>query len=241
MKSFKSYLFEFNNLFDNINFYPSREIPLLQIADIISGTIRRIYERVDTTELLEIFNYPSVPLEEWPPNFSKRINIDELDKNERLDEFIRVKALHNARNFIEKNLGNDNLELNEQALAVRFLLYRYFENPSEYIFRIEIAKYLTLITDINYSEHYISSNIISKIRDAGVIISSTERGIKIPYSYNDILDWITRVDSQIVPYLKRVEFIRDELLIASKNEFDIINLSVFPELGKYLKNKKQFS
>ncbi len=240
MKSFKSYLFEFNNLFDNINFYPSREIPLLQIADIISGTIRRIYERVDTTELLEIINYPSVPIEEWPPNFSKRINIDELDKNERLDEFIRVKSLHNARNFIEKNLGNDNLELNEQALAVRFLLYRYFENSSEYIFRIEIAKYLSLITDINYSEHYISSNIISKIRDAGVIISSTERGIKIPYSYNDILDWITRVDSQIVPYLKRVEFIRDELLLASKNEFDIINLSVFPELGKYLKNKKQF-
>ena len=61
---------------------------------------------------------------------------------------------------------------------------------------------------------------------ATITICALPGWIKIPYSYNDILDWITRVDSQIVPYLKRVEFIRDELLLASKNEFDIIN-SVF--------------
>jgi Protein of unknown function (DUF3800) len=239
MEKFKSYLFGFNNLFDSIDFQPSSELPLLQIADIISGTIRRIYDKSDPVELFEIINYPSVPIEEWPPNFSKEINISALEANEKFDEFIRMTSLNSAKVFIEKYLGSENSELNEQALAVRYLLYRYFENSSDYVYRIEIAKYLNLVADVSYSEHQISSNIISKIREAGVIIASTERGIKIPYSYNDIYEWITRVDSQVVPYLKRVEYARDEFLIASQNEYDIIDHDRFPDLGAFLTNKKQ--
>lgn len=237
MKSFKTYLFDFNNLFNTVEFYPSADIPLLQISDFISGTVRRIYQNLDPVELLKIINYPSVPIEEWPPNFSKEIDLSGLSNEDKYDEFIRKTSIDGAKTFIQDNLGNENSELNEQALTLRYLLFRYFENTEEYVFRIEIAKYLTLVTDSTFSEHNVSSKLIAKIRDANVILVSTDKGIKIPNSHKDILSWIGRVDSQVVPYLMRVEHARNEFLIASKNEFDIINEEIFPSLSRYLSNK----
>ncbi|MBI1932403.1 MAG: DUF3800 domain-containing protein [Ignavibacteriales bacterium] len=238
MESFKSYLFGFNNLFDDINFEQSSKVPLLQIADFLSGSVRRIYEKDDPIELLELINYPNAPIEEWPPNFSRKSNFSELEGQDKFDEFIRSAALNSAKRFVESNLGSEKKELNEQALAVRYLLYRYFENSSEYVFRLEIAKYLNLVANSNYSEQQISTNIISKVRESGVVIASTDKGVKIPFSYIDIFEWISRVDSQVTPYLKRVEYARDEFLLASKNEYDIIDHKVFPELGGYLIIKK---
>ncbi|MBI9060260.1 MAG: DUF3800 domain-containing protein [Labilibaculum sp.] len=236
MESFKTYLFDFNNLFNSVEFYPSTDIPLLQIADFIAGSVRRVYLKSDPISVLEIINYPSVPIEEWPPSFSRDIDVDALADSEKFDEFIRQTAIDGAKYFIENNLGSEDEELNNQALALRFLLFNYFEDSNKYIYRAEIAKYISIITDTVYTEPNVSAKLISKIRDAGILLVSTDKGIKIPHSNEDMINWIKRVDSQIVPYLKRVENARNELLIESKNEFDIVKDEIFPSLSSYLSN-----
>lgn len=240
MQGFKDYIFEFNNLFNTVEFTPSQENHLLQIADMISGSIRRVYNQNDDIEVLQFIKYSSSPVEEWPPKVIDKIPLEELSENEQYDKLIRVVSINLARKFVEENLGSDDFEKHTQALALRYLILKYFENPFEYVYRIEIANYLTLVTGETFNEHSLSAKVISKVRDSNVIISSSEKGVKIPHNYQDILTWINRVNTLVVPYLQRVDNARDELLIASKSKLDILDTSKFPELKSYLLKASKF-
>lgn len=235
MKSFENYIYSFSNLFNKFQFRPSKEIPLLQIADVIAGSIRRIYRGDDPSELLDILNYPSFSLEEWPPSFNRFVQPTSNTSSEKNNVLIRQIALNCAKEFIESNLSSLDKTTQLQAEAINYLLRKYFEDSHQYIFRAEIADYLSNISGENISEHVLSTQILAPARDAGVIIASTDRGVKIPYDSNDFREWINRVNSQIVPYLKRLEKARNTILIASNNQFDIVSLSLFPDLFKYIK------
>jgi hypothetical protein len=77
--------------------------------------------------------------------------------------------------------------------------------------------------------------VLAPARDAGVILASTDEGVKIPFRVKDLRDWIGRANGQVVPYLQRIEEARNKLLIASHNDYDIIDPELFPDLAKYLR------
>ena len=85
------------------------------------------------------------------------------------------------------------------------------------------------------SEEIVSRAILAPARDAGVLLCSTEKGVKIPYSSQDVADWMERISSQVVPYLRRLEKARSGILIASHNEYDIVDPDRFAALADYLR------
>ena len=232
MKSFVNYIKSQGNLFENIIFKPSQEEPLLQISDVIAGSIRRVYMGQDPINSLEILGYPSLAIEEWPPNVRKFSEYIPDEENE-FNILIREIALRRARDFIEKNIDTDDLDLRTQAEVVRFLLIKFYEDPTQYVYRNEIENYLKSISiECNYR------TILSKLRDNNVIICSSEKGVKIPFDSNDISQWIHRANSQIVPYLKRISKVQMDLLIASHSKYNIVNKEEYPELSKLLNEIK---
>ena len=84
------------------------------------------------------------------------------------------------------------------------------------------------------SEWMLRSKVIAKIRDAGVFVASTNKGIKIPYSVHDLRDFVYSVNSKVVPYLHRLEICRDYFKRATEGEFDIVDEQEFPKLYSYL-------
>ena len=231
MAGFIKYINSDENLFTKIEYRKCKDEPILQISDIIAGTLRRIFMKEDPKELLAALNYPNIPIEEWPP--STLWYQEESNDLSKYDDLIRNYSLSQARTFLQSIDPCDDIELLSQSLTLRFLLQKFYIDPTKYIFRNEIIEYLK-DEGIEISEQVLSTTILAKLRDEGLLLASTDKGIKIPYNTYDIKEWIDRSESQIVPYIKRIERVSYSLLLATNNEYDIVKSNNNSELMKYL-------
>lgn len=238
MDSFKSYMEEQATLFDRFEFAPSSDVPLLQIADVVAGSVRRVYMHEDPFELLSILGYPSAPIEEWPPTASWD---EDTDLATEFDEAITGIALRAAREYVETHLVSTDEDDLLRAYALRYLLFRFHQNPEEYVLRAEVVAYLQQAIGVSIAEQTLSIKIFADARDKGVIVASTDKGVKIPFGARDLHAWMSRTESQVAPYLRRVEAARRCILIASNNQHDIVDPASFPELSKYLRGIAEFS
>lgn len=234
MQRFEKYILHFSYLFNLFKFVASRDVPLLQITDVIAGSIRRIFLGDDPNELMDILNYPNFPLDMWPPSFDRRIQSTDDGTTDVNDVVVRLAAINSAKEFIENHLLSDDESERIQGRAIEYLLRKYIEDFDQYIYRGEVASYLSDLSPHDISEQYVTTNIIAPARDNGVIIVSTENGYKIPHSCADCLKWTEHVKSQAIPYLQRLEKARSKLLIATNGRFDIVDRNLYPDLYLYL-------
>lgn len=237
MNNFIKYINSKGSLFDRVSFVASHDEPLLQISDIIAGSIRRIYSGDDSKDLLNFLDYPLAPIEEWPPADKKYYDFIEESPYKEYDALIRKIALNSARKFIQENADSSDIEIIQIVETIRYLLTKFYEDPNEYVFRDEIIDYLRT-RDIEISDRVLSTNVLAKARDEGILITGTEKGIKIPFDSSDLFNWVNRINSQVVPYLNRLQQARNDFLLASQNDYDIVQENLFPELFRYLQNGK---
>ncbi len=220
MESFKDYIDKRMQFFSTFSFQPSSEVPELQIADVISGSVRRAYKGDDSFEALTELGYPAIPIQHWPPT---RV-VDEVSAEAPGSEsdLVRRLAVEKARSFILNYAESSEDDRKLQVRSLRYLLHEYYVDPSRFFSRAEIARSISPGTG-RVSDDYMSRNVISKLRTEGVLLVSTDAGLKIPYSMDDIRQWLTRVSTQVVPYLSRVELARQSILVRSENRIDILS------------------
>jgi hypothetical protein len=232
MNSFDKYISLETPLLESFRFISSQETPLIQIADVIAGSVRRIYDGNDSESLIPDHSHNRLVIEEWPPREAAQ---DQIMISKDIDLVIRTVSLRNARLYVEKMMLGDDLDSILKANAIRYLLWRFELNPYEYVHRQEITDHIyeTSGTAINPSQ--LTSNVFADARDSDVIIASSDSGVKIPYVAADLRRWMARTESQIAPYLRRAGKARNTILIASAHEHDIASEDSFPELSRYLK------
>jgi hypothetical protein len=127
MRGFKEYILDSRYLFYQFEFRASQTVALLQITDVIAGSIRRIFLGDDPYELLSALNYPHFPLDMWPPRFDPHIKaIDSTITSN--DMLIRRVAINSAKEFIEDHLPSDDKLEQLQGWAVEYLLRKYVED-----------------------------------------------------------------------------------------------------------------
>lgn len=107
-------------------------------------------------------------------------------------------------------------------------------DPQEYVYRAELASHIREYTGVPMTDQTLSQSILAPVRDAGLLISSTDKGVKIPARVRDLREWIDRATGQIVPYLRRVEKARTTILLESQNKHDIVDPESYPALSRYL-------
>lgn len=234
MKSVEDYLRKRGELFDRLSYLPSKDSPLLQVADVIAGTIRRVFEGNDPTELLTYLGYPSMPIEVWPPVATGSASTPACGTNEKSEDAVRSLAVRQARRFVEDNLDSSDLDDRVRAEAIRFLLRRLYEDPTEYVYRDEVVSHVKSVTGVALTVSALTTSVLADARDDGVIIASTDRGVKIPYSIADLAAWVKRVEAQTVPYLQRLGSARRLILTATHSSLDIVTNAEFPVLAHYL-------
>ncbi|MBT7789283.1 MAG: DUF3800 domain-containing protein [Calditrichaeota bacterium] len=234
MSGFSDYITNKNDLFEQSEFESSKKEPLLQIADVVAGSIRRVFNGQDSNDLIRMLNYSSMSIEKWPPSPSSFYTGKTGNQNDRFNDLVRTIAIQSARKFVENNLNSELEEMKMKAQCVRYLLYRYYENPKGYVRRGEVTEHLNSLHGCNYSPHSLSTKILGPVKDDDVIIISTDKGIKIPFDTSDIEEWVSRVDSQVVPYLKRLSLVRKLFIDATDAKYDIVEKDVFPDLLDYL-------
>jgi hypothetical protein len=233
MASFEKYISSETSLLECFQFLRSQETPLIQIADVIAGSVRRIFEGKDHASLMPDHGHKSLVIEEWPPREAAQ---DELLATQDVDLVVRSISLRNARLYVEKMMLSDDSESILRANAIRYLLWRFEMNPTEYIHRQEIVDHIYGICSTTLNPAQLTTRVFADARDNNVIIASSDGGVKIPFAADDLRRWMSRTESQVAPYLRRAGKARNTILIASDHRHDIASEDAFPELSRYLRH-----
>lgn len=238
MESFKSYLQSKyqKELFDHedFTFVSSEKHPLVQAADIIGGTLLRVYSGKDDAKLLDLLSESAIIIERWPPSNEYTDVLTGLDQDERFNHLVAQQSIMLAREFIRDNLNSDNQDTESQVETLRYLLYRYELNPSLYIHAQRILDHVNSYRAEKASIQSFRMMVIARLRSRGVIIASSNKGYKIPNTTTDIGDFVSLVQGQVLPYLRRLDKAREHLLLASQGEYDIVKAEQYPQLLRCL-------
>ncbi len=209
----------------------------VQLADIITGTIARCYETTKLSaqkqDFLELLRSKITDIRFWPPE-QKIISFTKKEHS-AYDKSIAELSISLAEQQIAKYSSSNIPAEIHQATCLRYLVF-YFRNinADKYIPTFELINNIEAIKGGKITMHYFRSKIIAKLRDRGILISSSSKGYKLPSCISDLTDFVSHSNSYIQPMIDRIFVCRNMVKLATKNSVDILDN---PDL-KYLNELK---
>lgn len=190
--------------------------PLLQIADFISGTVRRCLESHDSNDAFDELSEVILTLEVWPRSKKYRILDEDVSG---LDSKIEEHCTAVSLEFLDR--CEDKL-LRE---SVVFLLNSHTGDKDNFIYGDRLLEYLGKLglIDAQKDKTWLQQKIIAPLRNEGVPIAASPSGYKIPRSQADLRDFITFVSHKTLPYLKKVNDMRVALSHSLGNAYDMLD------------------
>lgn len=245
MQSFSAYVKEKStplNLFGERDFYfeNSTNHVMIQVADIISGTLSFVFEEnkksKDQPKYLEILDQLILKIEYWPKDIDNYI-FAENAVNKEYDHKIAELSFKQAQQFLHINKDSDDEDIINQIIVLKYLCFRFINNQKrKYISTKELKNQLRYKNSTEISTHYFRTKIIAKLRDANVLISSSPKGYKIPANEAELYDFINHGTSVIIPMLSRLKRCRDTVKVATLNEVDLFDHTEYSSLKKFFED-----
>jgi len=218
----------------NFRFGNSADYPLIQIGDMIAGSIARTYEGLDSYKILAPLHDQTIIIEEWPPKYPHLITSSELNELGEIDLIVRKQSVRMASQFIDDNSMKDDPIVEARVAAIRYLLYHFRSvDPEEYLVTDVLLNHLTNM-GYNISMPTLRSKVIGYLRDNSIFIVSSNKGIKIPFDTMELVQFTKQVQSRVMPYLNRLRIIRNHFLLSSEGEFDMVDNETFPSLNRII-------
>ena len=236
-ESFKKYVREHQplNLFNeySFNYIDSKDSLLVQLADIIGGTINKVYIDLNAPNYMEMLKGKIICTSEFPrkttPYFAS-----EISENIKYNKDIFYLAIQCAESFITKFEDDESLEKILQIALLKYLLfYIYNVDAYNYISSNKLLSVLNEYTDVKISHNYLFRRIIAPLRDAGVILASSKHGYKIPISTEDITTYLNQTHTIVSPMLHRIEICRNLIKQTTDNSFDVLDDPAFLKYKNY--------
>jgi hypothetical protein len=227
----------------SFGFNHSQSDILLQLADLIAGTIAKGYDVTHCSD-----QYPSfykmiknkiISINLWPHDYTHFLYDYHLDQsNTNTDKEIIKQAVNLAYQYIEEHRKSEEEDEKIRIDFLKFLLFNLKENPDEYVFTDEILDNLNAIRINKMKQHYFRSNIVSKLRDHGLLIASSNKGYKLPICLNDLYDFVNLSSLTIYPMIQRISRCRNQILLATNNEIDILEKAEYEYLKTVIEMEK---
>lgn len=235
LESFKDYLNREtqNTLFQQITFSKSENQSLIQLADIIAGTINRNISRKSRVDVYYELEKQNVGFIKWPVKkisyYTKYFDDGQYSKQ------IRDLSLHRIDRYIEKfNKSNDP----DTIIKVRFVEYLkevlLYRGPDVSVHRSEIIPYISNGFEDKVNDNYFKSRIVAALRDEDIIIASNRSGYKIPTCKKDIVDFFEMFFANIDPMIKRIKSCYDSIILATDKNLDLLEDEKFQYLKKII-------
>lgn len=243
MRSFKKYVEKnhIRNLFtgSEFNIKKSHNDLGVQLADFMAGTLGYIFDENKksdkSSEFEKILTDKLISLNQFPKEYKSEEFNEEETFNE-YDDTIATLGLNRVFDYIDKTTGISQDNLDRLNFAKLLLLYHQSNHPKKYTTSAEFIKHLNVNRQKDLSKEQFSSKIIGHLRDNGLLIASSRDGYKIPTSAHDMKKFIKHGKSIVFPVLRRIEECRNAILLATTNEYDILNEKEFEKLKELINN-----
>ncbi|MDQ0199460.1 DUF3800 domain-containing protein [Neobacillus ginsengisoli] len=229
--------------YSSFGFNQSQSNLLLQLANLFAATIAQGYDRTLFSEqyrsFYQIIKDKMIGIHLWPYDYKHFLYEYKSEKPDaKYDEVIIKQAVNLAYQYIDKNRKSDEEDEKIRIDFLKFLLFNLKENPDEYVFTQEILDNLNAIREIKINQHYFRSTIVSKLRDQGLLISSSNKGYKLPASLTDLYDFVNLSSLTIHPMIQRISKCRDQILVATNKEIDILDQKEYEYLKRIIEMEK---
>lgn len=244
MKSFSKYVEERQDVptfFGEVNFSfeNSNNDVLIQLADLISGTLAQVYDvhrnTPETPDYEKMLIKKIIRTELYPRSYSN-YTVEGSALSEEYDITIANLCYKQAVDFVVKHEDDENEEIQAQLIVLKYLLFRFMNNDlRSYIPTKELKRQLSNTAFADISTQTFRTKIIGKLRDSGVIISgsSAKKGYKIPAKESELFDFINHGTTIIMPMLERLKKCRDLVKLGTANELDLFDKTEYSSLKKY--------
>lgn len=245
MQSFAEYFKEQSMPLDlfgerDLYFENSTNHVMIQVADIISGTLSFAFEESkksnDQPKYLEVLDKSILKIEYWPKDIYNYI-FEKNAVNEGYDQKIAELSYKQAQQFLHINKDTYDEDVANQIIVLKYLCFRFTNNQKrKYISTQELKNQLRYKNSGEISTHYFRAKIIAKLRDANVLISSSPKGYKIPANEAELYDFINHGTSVIMPMLSRLKKCRDTVKVATLNEIDLFDHTEYASLRNFFED-----
>lgn len=209
---------------------------MLQVADFVSGSLARVVDPGKKTpcarEIQSLILKRSVGIEVWPPRPLPEPGLYLEDTPQGMqDEIVRRHCIRQAQLFVAKHGDSATDEdLQIQLKVLEMLLFGVqFADPREYAPSARIIERLRDEAGMLLGERQLRS-AVSSLRDAGVVIGTSQKGYKIPVSEADVAEFVTHANTIVPPMLARLRRARTDLRAASIGKLDILASQQFDVL-----------
>jgi len=238
------------SLFENqdFEFDESKDNALIQAADFIAGTWAKILDtQVDSAirdSWRTTIKNSAIFVDFWPPSANSILG--KSDSDSYLNNLVRQQCYWLVQQYLSTNQNTGSLneeeaiEMEARLAALRFLLYEneVLEND-QFVYSQKIIGYLKSLNYGEFTPRKLAGNIISPLRDSGVIISSGNKGYRIPTNVSDIVEFARTTGDKIIPMLSRLGKARDHILLASNKSLNIIDESGYSILNQFVDQLKE--
>lgn len=221
----------------NLRFINSKNEVLVQVADLISGTLAYVFDRhkkaSDAHMYLDMLENKIIRIEPYPKTIDNYI-LEESAIAEDYDKDIAMLCFKQAAEVININNSSEDIEIKGQVIVLEYLLFRFMNNNTrDYIFTNELIKQLNGTELENISVASFRMRIIGKLRDKNVIIASSNRGYKIPSKRSEVYDFINHDANIVIPMLARLKKCRDLVKLSTVGELDLLDHDEYKDLKKF--------
>lgn len=207
----------------------SKETPIVQIADIISGSLAYNYDEKKKL-LAEGHDYRKILGEKislirfFPRSYEEMIESESID-TESNDYIVATICNRKANEFILLNQDKEDEDIKRQVFVLKYLLFRFINNSTrKYIATKELLNALESFGYDKISVQTFRTKVIAKLRDAGVIIASSPQGLKIPSKVEEIVDFVEHSKTILMPMLIRLKKCCSTIDAGSSGDISILDI-----------------
>lgn len=226
------------SLFDEEEFsvVDSKSENPVQLADLIAGTLSYIYEENKKSSIPSDIDYKKMldkkllSIKFFPQSYDENL-FEHLEGNDGYNKEIALIAYRKAVEYIKANDSSDDEDIRRQIFTLNYLLFRFkYNNLRRYIPTKELMSALNRSGYSQMSEQAFRNKVFGKLRDKGVIISSSSMGYKLPSTEKEICDYYQHVGSIVLPMIHRLKICNDLLKLSSSDSIDYLQKDEFKGL-----------
>lgn len=229
MGDFARYLVENHRatLFDRprVSFASAAEEPLVGLADLVAKALAITYEAeadAEAATLLPMLREHAVLIDEWPVRYRTASGTGSLLAGDPSDDDLARYGIARAEDFLADHEDRIDEGSRAQVVILKKLLYEArFGDPRAYVPSQALRDTLDAVGAPS-GEQWLRSNVIAHLRDAGVLVSSSPQGYKIPIAIADVSDFVAVTDTVVHPMLNRVARAREAVLLVTGGRVDVL-------------------
>lgn len=208
----------------------------VQLADLIAGTLSYVYEENKNKSVPANIDYKKMldkkllNIKFFPQSYDENL-FEHLDGDDNYNKEIALIAYRKAVEFIKDNDSSNDEDISRQVFTLNYLLFRFkYNNLRRYIPTKELMSALNRSGYSQMSEQAFRNKVFGRLRDKGVIISSSPKGYKLPSTEKEICDYYQHVNSVVLPMIHRLQICNDLLRVSSTDSVDYLQKGEFKGL-----------